>query len=392
MFGNSKSLDKPGFRRDLLTAASLSDNFKKNVFAKYGDGIIGNVRSQRLIDTTVERNGKKLHLTLPYSKDEYRTDIGYQVMYKLLDAEHDFKQPIYLDCKHMDIKARFQYYEYIDSVNKIRRSAGKKTIPIIASHIGLSGKSRQVAIATAQFPLSNSYEELIFGKTFYQVQMNDHDQYWRTYTGLLKPEDRNLYFPKGAIADTAFNPFEGNVNYNTLGWFYPWEINFCDDEIKYIYQSDGILGLNMDSRILGYTMPNYTWRYRRYLHRKFISLFGSDHFTLKDGTKIRFEDYYQSEPLLRNIFRVIEVCGRSDSTAWNHLAIGSDFDGFIHPISLCPTAESIPAFHKLMETFTMAFVAIHNQQKFMYGLTPETAMRKFFYTNGRDFIYDNFQD
>jgi hypothetical protein len=393
MFGNAKSLDKPGLRRDLLTTATLSDDFKKNMFAKYGNGIIGNVRSYNFTDTIIWVNGHRMKITLPYSRDEYRSDIGWQVMRKLLDADHDFKNPIYLDCKHMDIEARFQYYEYVDSVNKIRKAEGKKPIPIIASHIGLSGKRRPVAVATAQYPLSNSYEELIFGPTFYKIQMNDHDLYWRNYTRLLRPEDREIYFGKNEKADlTSFNPFEGTANYNTLGWFYPWEINFCDEEIKYIYASDGIIGLNLDRRILGFTMPNYNWRYRKFLRRKFIDLYGKDHFVLDDGTPINFEDYYIAEPLLRNIFRVVEECGRHDSTAWDHVAIGSDFDGFIQPIQLSPTAESIPLFHRKMVTFVKAFTEIHNEQNMLYGLSAEQVMEKFFYLNGRDFIFRNFQD
>jgi microsomal dipeptidase-like Zn-dependent dipeptidase len=89
---------------------------------------------------------------------------------------------------------------------------------------------------------------------------------------------------------------------------------------------------------------------------------------------------------------VVEICGRNDSTAWDHIAIGSDFDGFIQPIQLSPTAESIPLFHKKMITFVQVFTEIHNMQYLLYGLSPQTVMRKFFYTNGRDFIFKNFQD
>ena len=394
MFGTAKSMDKPGFRRSMLTAASYSDNFNKSTLAtKYGDGIIGNVPSLDLIDTLYQANGNKMHIRLPYSKDEYRTDIGYQVMHKLLDADHNFSDPIYLDTKHMGIKTRFQYYAYIDSVNKEKRLRGEKTIPIIASHIGLSGKKRPVAIATALNPLNDSYNELIFGSTFYKIQLNDNDLYWRSYTHLLNKEDRELYFGPGSINNlSGFNPFEGFVNYNTLGWFYPWGINFCDEEIRLIYESDGIIGLNLDSRILGFTMSNYTHLYKKYLRNKFIDIYGKENFNLPDGTVIHFDEYYQSEPLIRNILRVIEVCGRNDSTAWDHLAIGSDYDGFIQPIKPSPTAESIPVFHRKMIWFLTAFVEIHNQQSLLYGLTTERAMDKFFYINGRDFILKYFQN
>ncbi len=393
MFGNAKSLDKPGIRRGLLTAAYLSDDFKNNVFAKYGEGIIGRVHSGRYMDSTVTLGQRSMTVTPPYTADQYETDLGYQVICRLLDAAHDYKLPIYIDVKHMDLRARFEYYAFVDSVNKERRLQGKKTIPIIASHIGLSGKRRPVAIATGLYPLRDSYEELIFGRTFYKIQANERDHFWRSYTKALQPKDRALYFGDAvATVPESFNPFDNTTNFNTLGWFYPWGINFCDEEIKHIYDSDGIIGLNMDRRILGFTMLNYTWRYKAHLRRMFRDLYHRDAFKLPDGTLIEFEDYYRSEPLLRNIFRVVEVCGRKDATAWDHMAIGSDYDGFIQPLQLAPSTESIPVFHRKMVMFTKIFTEIHNQQRLLYGLSPETVMNKFFYTNGRDFIFRYFQD
>jgi microsomal dipeptidase-like Zn-dependent dipeptidase len=393
MFGNAKSLDKAGFRRRLLTTASFSENFNKSTLAKYGDGIMGDVQSLDLTDTVYASNGHKMHIRLPYSKDSYKTDIGYQVMYKLLDAAHNYANPIYLDTKHMSIKTRFQYYAYVDSVNKEKRLRGEKTIPIIASHIGLSGKKRPVAVATAMNPLNDSYEELIFGPTFYQIQLNDNDLFWRTYTHLLKTDDRELFFGPGSRNNpNGFNPFEGLVNYNTLGWFYPWGINFCDEEIRFIYESDGIIGLTMDSRILGFEMPNYTHFYKKFLRNKFVDIYGKEKFSLPDGTEISFDDYYHSEPLIRNILHIIEECGRKDVSAWDHVAIGSDYDGFIQPLKPSSTAESIPVFHKKMVRFLETFVEIHNQQPLLYGLSTEEAMNKFFFTNGRDFIFKYFQN
>ncbi|HVI47641.1 MAG TPA: hypothetical protein VM802_22410 [Chitinophaga sp.] len=392
MFGNAKSLDKPGLRRGLLTAASLSDDFNKNVFAKYGDGIIGKVHGGRYRDSTIAIGKRKIKITTPYTADEYTTDIGYAVMLKLLDAEHDYNHPIYIDVKHMDLRTRFEYYTFIDSLNKVRRARQLPTIPIIASHIGLSGKRRPVAIATGLYPLRDSYEELIFGRTFYKIQASERDLFWRAYTKALSPQDRALYF--GDAVETipeAFNPFDNTANFNTLGWFYPWGINFCDEEIKYIYESDGIIGLNMDRRILGFTMPNYTWRYKAHLKHVFNDLYRKFRHKLSDGTEISFEDYYRAEPLLRNIFHVIEVCGRQNATAWDHLAIGSDYDGFIQPLQLAPSAESIPLFHEKMVVFVHIFAEIHNMQRLLHGLSPEAAMNKFFYTNGRDFVFKYFQ-
>ena len=393
MFGNAKSLDKPGLRRGLLTAATLSDGFNRTVLANYGEGIIGCVHGDLYKDTTVLMGKKKVQFRLPYSPDQYETNLGYQVMSRLLDAEHDFERPIYIDVKHMDLKARFQYYQYVDSVNTVRLSQGKSMIPIIASHIGLSGKKRPVAMATGLYPLRDSYEELIFGQTFYKIQANERNEFWRAYTQTLKPADRIMYFgglPQKTPA--SLNPFQGTANYNTLNWFYPWGINFCDEEIKAIYDSDGIIGLNLDRRILGFTMPNYSARYKKNLRRLFEDVLVANNYKLPDGTPITFKDYYRSEPLLRTIFRVVEVSGRKDATAWDHIAIGSDYDGFIQPTQLAPSAEYMPLFQKKMILFAQLFAEIHNQQPLLYGLSTTTAMNKFFYTNGRDFMFKYFQN
>lgn len=393
MFGNAKSLDKPGLRRGLLTAATLSDNLQRSLFAKYGEGIVGCIHGDQYRDTTVRMGKTKLRFKLPYTTDQYDSDLGYQVMYRLLDADNDFKSPIYLDVKHMDLKARFQYYQYVDSVNTQRKAQGKTLIPIVASHVGLSGKKRPVAMATGLYPLRDSYEELIFGQTFYKIQANERDQFWRAYTQTLKPSDRVMYF--GGLprqAPESMNPFQGTANYNTLNWFYPWGINFCDEEVKAIYDSDGIIGLNLDRRILGFTMPNYNGHYKRNLRRLFNDVYEADEYSLPDGTTITFEDYYRSEPLLRNIFHVVEASGRQDASAWNHVAIGSDYDGFIQPIQLAPSAEYMPMFHRKMVVFAHLFAEIHNKQALLYGLSTQTAMDKFFYTNGRDFVFKYFQN
>jgi microsomal dipeptidase-like Zn-dependent dipeptidase len=393
MFGNAKSLDKPGMRRGLLTMASLSDDFKNSVFAKYGNGIIGSTHIGAYKDTSVVVGSKRISVKIPYAADDLKSDIGYAVLDKLLDAEHDYQRPIYLDVKHMDLVARFQYYTIIDSINTLRKATGKKLIPIIASHIGLSGKKRPVAFATGLYPLSDSYEELIFGQVFYKVQSNEHDAFWRAYTKLLPSEMRALYVEHyNDDIHQSFNPFTDNINLNTVGWFYPWGINFCDEEIKHIYASDGLIGLNLDRRILGFTMPQYDWRYKQYLKQKFLNIYNADDYITRRGLYLSFDDYFLSEPLLRNIFQVIEQCGVDNATAWNHIAIGSDYDGFIQPTTLAPTAESIPLFHEKMIAFLRIFVEIHNKKELLYGLSPEEAMQRFFYINGKNFIFKYFQD
>lgn len=392
MVGNSKSLDKPGLRRGMLTMASLSDDFKNAVLAKHGEGIIGRIHEGPLTDTSAIIHDKRIHIKMPYAHSDAKSDLGFTVINKLLDTENDYKNPIYIDVKHLDLMARFQYYTMIDSLNKIRKAEGKKLIPIIASHVGLSGKKRPVAFATELHPLNNSYEELIFGPVFYKVQRDDHDAFWRAYTSLLPASSRRFWVENyNPEIHGSFNPFVDNINFNNVGWFYPWGINLCDEEIKHIYASDGIIGIILDRRVLGFYMSNYSRRYKKNLRQKFLNVYEDNKIKTGNAT-ITFDDYYLSEPLLRNILHVIEECGVADATAWEHIAIGSDYDGFIQPIHLAPTTESIPAFHKKMVACLKAYIAIHNKKDLLYGLSPEKAMDNFFYLNGRNFIFKYFQD
>ena len=49
--------------------------------------------------------------------------------------------------------------------------------------------------------------------------------------------------------------------------------------------------------------------------------------------------------LCNQILHIIKVCGEK---AWNHICLGSDFDGFILPIKDCETARELPHLEKLL--------------------------------------------
>jgi hypothetical protein len=306
---------------------------------------------------------------------------------------------ILIDVKHFDMQARFEYYALLRELNQ----GSEKPIPIIAGHVAVSGEKWPVAVATGLSPLFDRYQEITDPLDFYCKQMDTTRAKtrgiyfdWLCRTEHLTPEDRAKYFLPGTAVPTSFNPFVGNINEATAGWFYPWSINLCDDEIALIYESNGIIGLNFDERLLGTGMINYTERYQDSLRGEFQRVLPT--LAPANGFAPTFDEYYVAEPMLRNIFYIVAKSGRTDNTAWNHLAIGSDFDGLIDPVNLCPTAQQIPMLHNKLVTYMEAFWKLHAGDAMFEGrdllfggsITYPKAVQRLFFRNGYEFILNNF--
>jgi microsomal dipeptidase-like Zn-dependent dipeptidase len=105
---------------------------------------------------------------------------------------------ILIDIKHMSLEARKQYYYILENEYNSER------IPILISHGGVTG------VSWDNKPVSCR----------------------RKYRDCIKV----TYFKPKGVMGTKFNP---------------WSINLYDEEIRKIVRSDGLIGLNLDERILG---------------------------------------------------------------------------------------------------------------------------------------------
>jgi len=105
---------------------------------------------------------------------------------------------ILIDIKHMSLEARKQYYEIL------RNEFASEKIPIIMSHGGVTGVSYD------KMPVVKCKRCCRWTKVEY-------------------------YRPQG-LDKTKFNP---------------WSINLYDEEIREIVNSEGLIGLELDARILG---------------------------------------------------------------------------------------------------------------------------------------------
>ena len=105
---------------------------------------------------------------------------------------------ILIDIKHMSLEARKQYYEIL------KREYASEKIPIVVSHGGVTGVSYE------RMPVVKCKRCCRWTKVRY-------------------------YKPNG-LDNTKFNP---------------WSINLYDEEIEEIVRSEGLIGLELDARILG---------------------------------------------------------------------------------------------------------------------------------------------
>lgn len=403
--GFSKTIDRDGLSHLALKTLSNSISFREGFFTKFGEGIHGELDMSDYL--TCDCPDLWMYdVSLPYTANSETKGYGEKILTALVAPDSAGSKRILIDVKHFDIQARLEYYALAKKLAARYHLA--KPIPIIAGHVALSGESQPVAVATGLNPMFDQYEEIDDPLQFYKEQQDSATGgkwNWLCRTRYLYKHHRpelNLYFPNNAsAADSTFNPFSLQpLDSANIGWFYPWSINLCNEEVKTIYDSGGIIGLNLDQRILGGYMLNYkNSSYYPALEAKIRQLNNGRH-VYQDGKShiIDASRYRSSEPFLRNILHVVLHSGREDRTAWDCVAIGSDFDGLIDPIDVCPTASQIPVFYQECIIYLEAFWECHKNDPqyagkdilFKNSLSYEQAIKKVFFQNARDFVVNNF--
>ncbi|NQT76925.1 MAG: hypothetical protein HQ565_04365 [Bacteroidetes bacterium] len=226
-------------------------------------------------------------------------------------------QRILIDTKHMSVSARQEYYAKIRQFNEAKDDPDK--IPIVVSHTGYSGHpSMTVAIS--------------------------------------RP-------------DTDDEKYNDSDNFNN------WSINLSDDEIIEVFNSNGIIGLNFDERILSgkHTLDDY-----------------HSMFTKKDIKNRTLElRKFWAQQMIENILGIVKVVVNSDLvqdaekvSIWNMLAIGTDFDGMINPEDGFITAEEFTDFRTLVLELLPQQTGI---DQLLQGLSVEQVVDKFMYENAYNF-------
>jgi hypothetical protein len=226
-------------------------------------------------------------------------------------------QRILIDTKHMSVSARQEYYAKVRLFNQDKDDLDK--IPIVVSHTGYSGHPSMIA-------------------------------------AISRP-------------DTDDEKYNDSDNFNN------WSINLSDDEIIEVFDSNGIIGLNFDERILSgkHTLDDYNSR-----------------FTKKDIKNRTLElRKFWTQQMIENILGIVKAVVNSDLVQdaekvkiWNMLAIGTDFDGMINPEDGFITAEEFADFRTLVLELLPQQSGI---DQLLQGLSVEQAVDKFMYDNAYNF-------
>ncbi len=341
----SKSLDmKSPFVRWILGYESNTTKFRHIVFEKYNNKIVDTIFSYYRTAKSARENPCSCDDPVVHSTKGY----GWNVVKMLLDSTHG-QHRILIDMRHMDPQARFGYIDYV----KEQRAKGD-TIPLIVSHAAVNGKNYAQSKLMGCCPFADRYPEVSNPKKFY-----------RQHKQCLSPANG------------------GPMIMANAGWFHPWSINLFDEEIKDVYDSRGIIGITLEERVLGTGRPNYTRAYYRRLRHFFGPLC---------PTEASFRELKTLEPFMRNLLYIVAHSGHAGNIeSWNHVGIGSDFDGMIDPLNVCPTVRDIPHLYALLEKYLEAYARFQNSSDLLAHRPVDVLLKKLFYENGEGFIAANYK-
>ncbi|AUD04874.1 amidohydrolase family protein [Spirosoma pollinicola] len=270
--------------------------------------------------------------------------------------------PVLIDIKHMSLKSRLDFYQY--------RREKNYQLPLIASHIGVTGYS------------INAWKEAL----------NDASP---------------MRLPSGEPVVTI------NVDRKTAGFwgainkeftYNAWSINLMDEDIEAVLDSNGLIGVSLDVRILGW--------------QDLLSKGDKDEFVSAEEFRFFFPERFQQfappapesqlvptreerHPLALcfNILHIVSVgMIRTDQNPWQHICIGSDYDGLINPVINCRDVSQLPVLEdNLIRWLPIAERAYRkqngggplltrNQQGEVEAKYLKGIVRDVLYTNGERFI------
>lgn len=275
-------------------------------------------------------------------------------------VKHCYENNIMIDIKHMSLVARRNLYD-------IRKGGGFGAVnrPIICTHAGFTGISWE--------------------------KISDYIYSIRTFS--------NRDYIKITLGKRFLNCSMPRPSFNTAS------INLFDEDILQILSSDGIIGLSLDKRILGYAdldaeVETYTLEVEYISKSESKAFFESPQTVFKSNLCIENKEVdqggrvnpsvgeYHLRHFMAQIIHIIKVCRREGydvSKALHQICIGSDFDGMINPIWICDTFDNLQYFR---ETFEERFVDFADDcgVALPAGFDVKSFSTDLFYKNGRDFV------
>lgn len=289
------------------------------------------------------------------------------------DEGKSVKAPVLADIKHLGLKSRMDLYAFRKS-NKIKD-------PLVASHMGVTGYS------------VNEWKEAI---------EPEKSKIFST-GGVKSVEVRTERKSCGKWGSFINNQFSFN----------PWSINLMDEDIVEVIDSNGLIGLNLDVRIIGFQSKFglSSGDTSEFLSTSdFQTHFPNIRFqNLEEGRFEMMQEQLESwtiptkeerHPLCLcfNIIHIVSVAmlkSKNSKDPWNHICIGSDYDGMIEPMKICYNVTGIDDLeYNLLKWLPIAAKAYYEEnggvEAIQHELTDlnklKSKVRKIMFENGIRFV------
>ncbi len=224
------------------------------------------------------------------------------------------------------------------------------------------------------------------------MSLKAREEYYEILANLKKNGlDIPIIFSHGGINGYTKGMFRGwdtNAD-NANGYLSHWSINLYDEDIKEIVDSDGIIGLaphegrmpgkagldifNAQKRIMGFRDHRYENAETR-LRREYVKM------------------------MLCNMYHIASVVG--DATAWDHISLGTDYDGIMNPFEGYETSGHLRRLMLDIESLLRhppkeiqhyhysrpGILSAKDQKRLQFGLSPRTIANKISYGNVERFL------
>ena len=280
---------------------------------------------------------------------------------------HCYENNILVDLKHQSLATRRMLIE------DIRKRADFQNIlqPLVCTHAGFTGIT---------------YKDIPDYLTFQKVKK-------KNYSYLLWGKPR-----KYGMLDLSMS-------------FNPSSINLFDDDILAILASGGMIGLNMDKRILGYSESDsrtpalddlaFEEEYisnaetNVYLTKKFVGNKVTDAFCITTQEVLQGGDvnpqlgFYHLCHFMQHILHFIKVAQQTADVnkALTQICIGSDFDGIINPVWCCSSVNDLDNFKKqFIDNFPSFAKANNDAVTLPAGFDINKFADDLFFENGKNFV------
>ena len=288
-----------------------------------------------------------------------------------------FDRGICVDVKHMSYKSR------LDLMNEIDAGNFQNVQPLLCTHAGFTG-----------MPFAH----------------------WPEYMTLKRPASGAIYVEIAKSMQTRNNPKRpGAPAFNGAS------INLFDEEIAWIVNNDGIIGISLDRRIVGYIdkfddrptglseiglvvdreyMSKNEWASLNIPNNKIGKRVSEDDcVTMNDleesaEMSIPARDEYFFDHILFHLKHYFQVCvnaGIPITKAKNQITFGSDFDGLINPFLNLETVEEMANLKKYIKmNFRFYLDTLKDSRKWAKELDVDEFVEDLFYDNGYEFVKSRF--